>query len=452
MTKNVKDNSALSEEYLFELYLAAFKSELVLSAIVQYMKKEFLPDRGFQHLHAEMVKYWKAFKHCPTFGTIGQNLSESADGLDVLDDIKDTEDNRPVEAIIATFEDYIKAAKLKDTYNEIGKLYNQGDVNKALKAISSYAKWSEGFTMSSDNFVDIGSQFKENYEKNKKKVDSKEQSGKPLVSSFYIDGIDALNENRSLRGQATCFLASTGVGKSHIARFIGKQAAFVGGLNVLHIQLEGSRDEVVDAYSSSIVEKDAWHFENARLTSEDFKRALEEIEDAKGSIKVRAFTRFNNQVSTIDVKNSITEYKKTYGKSPDIVIIDSMDLLTDSSGRNYGEDAMRHKMIGVARDLKDIAGDEDLWMITTYQSTIENKKDLDDENFVLTEYNIAEAKGIARPLTHLITLNLTSAERRERQMRLHIAKSRFFKKGDTIKIATDYDKEKFYDRERTMRL
>ena len=37
-------------------------------------------------------------------------------------------------------------------------------------------------------------------------------------------------------------------------------------------------------------------------------------------------------------------------------------------------------------------------------------------------------------------------------MRLYVAKSRFFKKGDPIKIATDYENEKFYDKERTMNL
>ena len=37
-------------------------------------------------------------------------------------------------------------------------------------------------------------------------------------------------------------------------------------------------------------------------------------------------------------------------------------------------------------------------------------------------------------------------------MRLHVAKSRFFKKGDTIKIATDYDNEVFYDSQRTLNL
>lgn len=56
------------------------------------------------------------------------------------------------------------------------------------------------------------------------------------------------------------------------------------------------------------------------------------------------------------------------------------------------------------------------------------------------------------PCTHLISLNQSSAERKENVMRLHVAKSRFFKKGDTIKIATDYDNEVFFDAQRTLNL
>ena len=91
-------------------------------------------------------------------------------------------------------------------------------------------------------------------------------------------------------------------------------------------------------------------------------------------------------------------------------------------------------------------------MVVTYQATIENRDWLNDEQNVLTEYNCAEAKGLSRPITHLITLNQSTNEMRENTMRLNVAKSRFFKKGDPFKIATDYENERFYDRERTLNI
>lgn len=167
---------------------------------------------------------------------------------------------------------------------------------------------------------------------------------------------------------------------------------------------------------------------------------------------VRSYPKFNQHVSTINIKEAIAEFRKNYSVKPDIILIDSMDLLTDSSGRKYGDSGERLKRIAVANDLKDIASEEEVWVVVTYQARIENPDWVNDEKNVLTEYSSSEAKGIAQPLTHLITLNQSANERREKTMRIHVAKSRFFPKGDTIKIATDYDHERFFDRQRTANL
>ena len=179
---------------------------------------------------------------------------------------------------------------------------------------------------------------------------------------------------------------------------------------------------------------------------------MQEIENISGKLYVRTYPKFNSHVSTIQIKDAIAEFKERYNIKPDVIIIDSMDLLTDASGRKYGENGERHRRIAVANDLKDLAGDENVWMVVTYQSTIENQEWLNDEKNVLTEYNTAEAKGLSRPLTHLLTLNQSSNERREHTMRINVAKSRFFERGEVFKIATDYENEVFYDRMRTMNI
>lgn len=224
------------------------------------------------------------------------------------------------------------------------------------------------------------------------------------------------------------------------------------GLNVLHFQLEGSEEEVVDAYSGALICKNSFLFEKGKISDTEMRIFEEQMKAYTGSIIVRAFPRFNNNVSTVDIQSGIAEYLKIHGHNPDIVIVDSMDLLTDANRRSWGADHERAKRIAVANDLKDLAADEKVWMVVTYQSTIEDREWLNDERNVLTEYNCSEAKGLARPCTHLVSLNQSSAERKENVMRLHVAKSRFFKKGDTIRIATDYDNEVFYDGQRTLNL
>ena len=74
-------------------------------------------------------------------------------------------------------------------------------------------------------------------------------------------------------------------------------------------------------------------YERGRFTEKEIEEFDNKVQNYSGNIDVRSFQRFNNKVSTVDIKNGIEEYKKIYGKAPDIVIIDSMDLLEDSSGK-----------------------------------------------------------------------------------------------------------------------
>ncbi len=109
----------------------------------------------------------------------------------------------------------------------------------------------------------------------------------------------------------------------------------------------------------------------------------QELEDISGKLFVRSYPKFNQHVSTINIKEGIAEFRKNYNIKPDIVIVDSMDLLTDSSGRKYGDSGERLKRIAVANDLKDIATEEEVWVVVTYQARIENPDWINDEKMCL---------------------------------------------------------------------
>jgi replicative DNA helicase len=428
------------------------KYDNVCSAVVQNMKKEFLPDKSFQEINRVISKHYETYKTAPSYPTLLQSFAGDYDSIELINTFQEYDGVKKVDAVLDMLESYIKSVKLQSIYTEVGKLYNQNEQEKAQDKLKEYAEWLGGFTLKSSSFINIAKTFKQRFLQNRQKEEDNKTSKLLQVTRFYIDDIDDLNDGRNLRGQLSCFMASTGVGKSHIARHIGIRAMVDDGLDVLHFQLEGSEDEVVDAYSGGLISKNSFLFEKGKISDAEMRVFEEQINSYIGSVTVRAFPRFNNNVSTIDIQNGISEFRKMTGRNPDVVIVDSMDLLTDASGRSWGADHERAKRIAVANDLKDLANDENVWLVATYQATIENREWLNDEKNVLTEYNCSEAKGLSRPLTHLITLNQSEAERNEDTMRLHIAKARFFKKGDTFKIATDYQNEIFYDHKRTMGL
>lgn len=442
----------LSAEFLYELYGTVLRNDLLCSVVSQHMRKEYLPDRSFQRIQEMIATHYRTYKSPPSYAVLSQTFREDYDALELIDTFRECDEGQSCEVMTDMLEGYIKGVRLQSVYAEVGKLYNQNQQVKAEKTLREYAEWLAGFTLKNSSFIDVAATFKERFQKNRKQEEEEEQSMQSRVTRFYIPYLDVLNGGRNLRGQLTCFLASTGVGKSHIAKWIGVRANIDDGLHILHFQLEGSEEEALNAYSGGLISKNAYFFERGKISDVEMRRLEKQVASYAGSIIVRSYPRFNAQVSTLDIKNSIAEYRKLKGHNPDIVIIDSMDLLTDANRRTWGADHERAKRITVANDLKDLASDESVWIVVTYQSTIEDRDWLNDERNVLTEYNCSEAKGLARPCTHLISLNQSSAERKENVMRLHIAKSRFFKKGDTIKIATDYDNEIFYDMQRTLSL
>lgn len=105
------------------------------------------------------------------------------------------------------------------------------------------------------------------------------------------------------------FLAPTGIGKTHAARWVGRNAC-LDGYNVLHIQLEGSKEEVENAYSASLVTCNSFRYEHGTLRDSDFDRMVQELKSVSGKLFVRSYPKFNSHVSTIDVKEAIAEFKE----------------------------------------------------------------------------------------------------------------------------------------------
>jgi len=444
-----EEYSPLTAAFLYELFNMAFKNTLVAGIVATHVKEPYLPSKEFQDIHKAIVSHFKAYKENPSYGKMMQKFKDDEDIVDLVAEIRDTDYEGTVDSLIDDLEKYVIDVSSSQLYEKFGSLYDKGAKDLAQQEMIEHAEFLKSFTLKAESFTEVLSTFEERHTENKIKAQAERVAGIRPVTRFYIDDLDVLNNGKNLRTQVACILASSGVGKSHAARHIGKAAA-VDGLDVLHLQLEGSKDEVLDAYSGSLIEENASSFEKAHITSGQMKAIKEQLKGYSGTIRVRAFPRFNNQVSTVDVSNAISEYRKSTGKVPDILIIDSMDLLTDASGKNWNASDERHKRVAVVNDLKDIAGDENCFIVTTTQANINDREWLNDPKNVLTEFNAAEAKGIVRPLTWLISLNQTADESSGDSMRLHVAKSRFTKKGGTFKIATDFDREIFYDKVRTI--
>ncbi len=446
-----KETNVLTDEFLAELYNAAIEDDKMCSSVCKYMEDEMLPDKYYQMLNNAIKGYFKKYRTAPHYNMLKQILSESRAVSDLLNEIKDLASGASVEGIMEQFEKYLKIVKFKNVYKEIKNKFENGDKMEAISMFETEGVNLKQFSLMREQNVDVAATLVDRYLKNKQRR-TEVDSSKLLVGNFYIDGIDVVNRGRNLRSQLAVCIAKSGVGKSHFARHIGVNAAYVGGLNVLHIQLEGSSNEVMDAYSASILKVDSFDYEMGNLNSHIFEMFERQLQEMKGTLEVRSFAKFSTHPTTIDVYNAIMEFKDRHKNYPDIVIIDSLDLLGDSSGKKYAPKETRFQIINSARDLKDMANEFDCFVFATFQATVEDTQWVNNEKNVLTSYNTAECKGLDRPTSWFMSLNQSENEYEENTMRIHISKVRFGKKNVTIKICTDFAHECFYDRVRTLNL
>lgn len=444
-----KSDNVLTSEFLAELYNCAITNNQICSAITQYMEDSFLPDQQYQLLNSTLKSYYLEYKSAPGYGIISQRLATSRAVSELLDEIHEVATNTDVDGIRDQFEEYLKLVQFKKIFKTVSKKYEDGARVDAMMSFTQEALKLQQFSLKPEEFIDIASTYEDRLRQNK--MASQNPTG-ALVNNWYIDKLNEINQGRNLRTQLSLFLAASGVGKSHIIRYICYNAAYMSGLNVLHFQLEGSESETTNAYSAMLSGTSTYDFEMGRINNHAVEQLRKTLDTYKGTLKVRAYPRFGKEVSTFDLMTECEKYKERFGFWPDIIAVDSLDLVTDASGKNYDPKHLRFKRLGAAQNLKDLAAITNSWVIVSYQATIEDRAWVNDEKNVLTAYNTSECKGLQRPCTHFISLNQSDNERKESVLRLHVDKFRFASKCDPFKIATAYDREMFYDRERTLNL
>lgn len=149
-------SNPLSVEFLYELYATAMLHESVCGVLVQYMEKEYLPDRSFQRIQEVLANHFRNYNTPPSYAILSQAFHEDYDAIELINTFQEYEADANPEVVLDMLETYIKGVRLQLVYNEVGKLYNQSKQDKAEALLREYAEWLSGFTLKSSAFVDVG--------------------------------------------------------------------------------------------------------------------------------------------------------------------------------------------------------------------------------------------------------------------------------------------------------
>jgi len=446
----------LTEQSLLEIFKLLFRKKEFVEICIKHLEYHFIPNVEFKEIWQEFVRQYKINNLLPTFGTISQKFSTEPKIQDCLIKIKETviEDE---DSVYKNFENFLKDSLSIEFYDNFGDLYNKGSKEEARHLLREYSEKFNRFSIK-DNliFKSIFSGFRERiYERQVRNILERVETLGDITSkkaSFGIDELDDKSNGGVDKGDCALFLAQSGVGKTKLLRWIGVTNAQLGKL-VLHIQLEGTRAECEDGYDATWSAKNLSLLELGELTEEEIdelSKVAEKIYSNNGEIVVRAFEQFGN-VTTSDILESIDEIERIYGKTPDVLLIDYLELMEPGDGRKYAVSQEKEKRQQLAKELKNIAVTKKTSIFTCTQASSVSPEDLNREDFVMTRYHISGDKGQLFAYSYFITLNQTNDEYENDVMRLYGDKFRKYKGKMLIRIAQKYDLDKFYDRNRTLR-
>lgn len=233
--------------------------------------------------------------------------------------------------------------------------------------------------------------------------------------------------------------------------------AALEGEPVLHIQLEGSREDTVDKYDQIWTAQSYMEIKQGNIKQEDLSQILKTCKDMQQfgkDISVYGFARYGES-SMGDIRNLCFEYQKIFGHFPRLVILDSLDLAASGTSKKLDNDPefLKYKLQKNAQLFKDLMVEIKAVGITATQASNVPIEIWNNEDKIIDRSYTEGDKTLVKPFSFVFTGNVTILEKKEKRMRIYIDKLRDYRDAQLVfTIATDFDRGRAYHRGRTMEL
>lgn len=445
-----------SSHFLDELFKLALLKKDVCSIIAEHLEYSLIPAelKGYKKILKSITTSFKATGKLPTVGTLTQN-NQDQEVYEIVDRILSL-GVPDKEVVLSTLEDYIKRVRFQKLYTEVAELYNNVSPQEAIDFLAPKSAEIVNFSIKekSSYFRDVFEGFGER--DTSRFMDSQINVGSVIKKMpFGIDLLDAITDGGSEPGETECFLGRSGSGKTKYLRFRGISVARRGG-RVLHIQAEGTEEECLlgyDATWTAVLKKDLRHGNIPSSLLKRLDKIVLDIRAQNGGIKVVSFEQFET-ASMKDVRNIVLDYHKLYGVFPDHLILDYLELFDPGNGKRYATttEGEKYRREASARAFKNICNEFKMRGTTASQANDVSPSDYNRPEYVMTRHNTAGAKGLPDSFSYFFTWNVTSDEYKDDLGRLYIDKCREYKGQQIIRICTAFDRDRFYDRNRTIKL
>lgn len=439
--------------FLEEVLRLALTNKDVASIVSEHLEFSLIPVelKNYKVVLKLFVDYYKGTGRLPTRGVLTQSVQD-AEVYEIIRKIIETK-VPDKETILDSLEEYIKRVKFQKLYKQTAEMYNEGDQQKAIEFQANESTKIVNFSIKqrTSYFEDVFEGFKERDDF--RFIESQSNSTYRQKVPFGIDLLDQFTHGGSEAGETDCFLGRSGSGKTKWLRWRGVSAARMG-FKVLHIQAEGTKKECLDGYDctwTAIYKKEIKKGDIPPNLLNRLDKIISDIRNKGGNIKVVAFEQFET-ASMKDVRNIVLDYYKVHGYYPDLLILDYLELFDPGNGKRYSTniEGEKYRREASARSFKNICSEFGMSGATASQANDIAPADYNRKDFVMTRHNVAGAKGLPDSFSYFFTWNVTSEEYKDQMGRFYIDKCREYKGQQTIRMCTAFDRDRFYDRSRTV--
>ena len=434
----------MGRDFLIELIAAMMKKSSFFAKTYKKIKPSFIKDEALFVIFNDMKNHYELHEKVPTFGVLSLLYLQDKNLKKVLNEIKTKAlEDIDEDIILESFIKFHKYSRFVESYENIGLLWNSGKKEKAYEA---FVLFEEEIIQEGDVDDDVTRLFTDFEKRN---VERLLKPRKNRIST-QIDEIDDELNGGPEAGEYCLWLADSGIGKSFLAIHLGVAAARQG-YKVFHAQLEGTREQVEDRYDSNWSGTPYFDMKKGDISPEKVQKYKKLQSQIKGEVHIKSWVKFDEAYFD-DILATFKQLKLKYSDDPDeqwVVIIDYLDLI-QVRGLDSNSKEERFRQSKVSKQHKNLAVSENCLVHGFTQASSIKPEQLEDPEFVITRYNLAEDKGKVRPVDYLITLNQTKEEKKKKILRLYIDKAREHVGNVVITIKTNLKHSRFYNRKATL--
>ncbi len=444
----------LNEEFLNELLRMCMRRKEVMDSCIKYLKYHYISSEPHKEIFSAIKNHYINNSELPSHGTISQTIQSSLGKkagvtLEVLAEIKNTKVVN-VTDLLKKLEIFIKDSMSVEFFNEFGEKYKAGDRDGARVLMTKMADKLSTFSILKDSNVieKVFDNFENRHELRKFEDDNYGQFHTKVP--FSIDDLDELTGGGIDATDTFCFITRSGVGKTKFLRHVGV-GAVRRGINVLHIQAEGSKKSCLNGYDATWTACLLTDVKKGSIPLEKYSELQKVVTSmrSKGSdIYVHAFEKFG-MAGMNDVRSISIEMLKQVD-SIGLILCDYLELFDPNDGIVYRINDERFRRLAVANKMKNLAVELDSRLGTCTQANNIPPKLLVDPEFVITRDNVSECKGLVNPFSFFFSGNQTPDEYQAGEMRIYVDKFREYKADKTFRIYQAYKHDRFYDKRKTL--